>query len=83
MNGDMMQYLMSNALIAETWLNSSRMKSKDIVLNARHPFRMTGKILVVSDGVHLPHLIRETFVQISSARRIGFTGAFDLYRQSP
>ena len=82
MNGDLIQFLISNALIAEIWLNSSRMRSKEIVLNAKHQFRMTGKILVVSYGVRLPPLIRETFVLNSNDQRIDFTGAFDLIRPS-
>jgi len=56
------------------------MKSKEIVLNAKYQFRMTGKILVVSYGVRIPLLIRETFVQNSNDQRIDFTGAFDLDR---
>ena len=35
---------------------------------------MIGKILVVSYGVHHPHLIRETFVLNSNDQRIDFTG---------
>ncbi len=80
MNGDLMQYLMSNALVAEIWLNFSRMKSKEIVLNAKHQFRMIVKILVVSYGVHHPHLIRETFARNSNDQRIDFTGAFNFVR---
>jgi hypothetical protein len=75
-----MKFLMSNALIAKIWLNSSRMRSKEIVLNAKLQFRMTEKILVVSYGVHLPPLIRETFVLNSNDQRINFTGVFDLDR---
>jgi len=68
---------MLNALIAEIWLNFLRMRSQEIVLNAQHQFPMTGKILVVSCGVHLPPLIRETFAPNSNTPRIDFTGAID------
>ncbi len=80
MNGDLIQFLMSNALVAEIWLNSSRMKSKEIVLNAKHQSRMIGKISVVSYGVRIPPHIRETFVLNSNDQRLDFTGAFDLDR---
>ena len=68
---------MLNALIAETWLNFLRMRSQEIVLNAQHQFPMTGKIMVVRYGVHLPPLIRETSVPNSNNRRIDFTGAIE------
>ena len=70
---------MLHALIAEIWLNFLRMRSQEIVLNAKHQFPMTGKILVVRYGVHLPPLIRETFVPTSKNRRIDFTGAIDYF----
>lgn len=68
---------MSNALIAETWLNFLRMRSQEIVLNAQPQFRMTEKIMVVRYGVHLPPLIRETSVPNSNTPRIDFIGAID------
>ena len=69
-----MQYSMSNARIAETWLNSSRMKSEEIALNATQPFRMTGKILVVGNGVHLHPLTQEISVQNLEGQSLGILG---------
>lgn len=68
---------MLNALIAETWLNFLRMRLQEIVLNVLHQFPMIGKILVVRYGVHLPPLIRETFVPNLNIRRIDSIGAID------
>ena len=73
---------MLNAKIADTWLNFLRMRSQEIVLNVQHQFPMTGKILAVRYGVHLPPLIREIFAQNSNVRRIDSIGAIDRFRFS-
>ena len=82
MNGDLTQYLMSNARVAETWSSFSRMKSKETVLDAINQFQTIGKILVVSCGVRHLHLIHETFVPNSKDRKIDFTGAINSFRLS-
>ena len=82
MNGDLTQYLMSNARVAVTWSSFSRMKSKETVLDARNQFQTIGKILVVTCGVHHLPIIHETFAPNSKDRRIDFTGAINSFRLS-
>lgn len=69
-----MQFLMCSARIAENWLNSLKMKSPEIVRIANKLFTMTGRIMVVANGVHLPRHMLEIFVPNSKGQKTDFTG---------
>jgi len=60
-----MRYLILNAPIAATQLNSSKMNSPEPVLNARKQFTMVEEITAAANGVHL-HLPTQEISALNS-----------------
>ena len=50
------------------------MRSPETVRTKKKQFTMIGKILAVDNGVHLHHLILETFVPSLKSQKIDFMG---------